>query len=134
MKLECGVQNPLTTCALPLITGANGRRRVDHRSRCKLKSRSRQAITSAAVNAVDTAAAALFGNKRFKCTECGKCCTGEGEVWVSEAECQAIAENLHMSTADFLTKYSKSHGKGLPGWHVLTQKDNAEKVRLGCFA
>ena len=131
MKLECGLQKSPTGFVLPLTARANERRRADHKFRREVASRSRQAIPPAAV---DTAATALFANKRFKCTECGKCCTGEGEVWVSEAECEAIADNLHISTADFLTQYCKSHDKGIPGWHVLTQKNNADKVRLGCFA
>lgn len=43
---------------------------------------------------------------RFKCTECGKCCTGpSGFVWVSEEEMQAMADTLDISLELFKKKY-----------------------------
>lgn len=43
---------------------------------------------------------------RFKCTECGKCCTGSpGYVWVNEAEIAAMAEFLNISIEAFSRKY-----------------------------
>lgn len=43
---------------------------------------------------------------RFKCTECGQCCTGApGYTWVSDAEILAIAEHLGLSPEDFGKKY-----------------------------
>lgn len=43
---------------------------------------------------------------RFKCTECGKCCTGApGFVWVTLEEIQAIAHQLNMSVDLFKRKY-----------------------------
>lgn len=43
---------------------------------------------------------------RFKCTECGQCCTGApGYTWVSEDEIVAIAEHLGLSLDDFGKKY-----------------------------
>lgn len=43
---------------------------------------------------------------RFKCTECGQCCTGTpGYVWVSEAEIQALANHLHLSTKEFAKQF-----------------------------
>jgi uncharacterized protein len=43
---------------------------------------------------------------RFKCTECGKCCTGgPGYAWVTDAEIQAIADYLKISVKDFGKKY-----------------------------
>lgn len=45
---------------------------------------------------------------RFKCTECGKCCTGApGFVWVSEDEMQAMAELLHITLSEFKRKYTR---------------------------
>lgn len=42
----------------------------------------------------------------FKCTECGKCCTGApGYVWVSEDEMKAMAETLHITVELFKRKY-----------------------------
>lgn len=43
---------------------------------------------------------------RFKCTECGKCCTGApGCVWVSEEEIIAMAEELDMEIETFCKRY-----------------------------
>lgn len=63
----------------------------------------------------------LVENKRFFCTECGKCCTGAGEVWVNEAECNALAGFLKVSRTHFLSKYTKSYSKR-PGWYLLQRK------------
>lgn len=42
----------------------------------------------------------------FKCTGCGKCCTGSpGYVWVKEEEIEAIAAYLQISIQDFGKKY-----------------------------
>lgn len=42
----------------------------------------------------------------FKCTECGKCCTGApGYVWVTEEEIQHIAAYLNISSQEFHQKY-----------------------------
>lgn len=43
---------------------------------------------------------------RFKCTGCGKCCTGEpGYVWVTPEEIQEMADFLDMPLDDFATQY-----------------------------
>jgi Fe-S-cluster containining protein len=43
----------------------------------------------------------------FKCTECGKCCTGApGFVWVTEEETKNISTYLNLSHEDFLEKYT----------------------------
>ena len=48
---------------------------------------------------------------RFKCTGCGDCCTGTpGYVWVNQAEIDALAERLGMSTAEFEKKYVRTIG------------------------
>ena len=45
---------------------------------------------------------------RFKCTECGKCCTGSpGYVWVSEEEMCAMAAVLKISVDQFKRKYTR---------------------------
>lgn len=42
----------------------------------------------------------------FKCTECGKCCTGTtGFVWIEEAEMAAMANFLNISLELFKRKY-----------------------------
>lgn len=47
----------------------------------------------------------------FKCTGCGKCCTGSpGAVWVTEKEAKDIADSLGLSIEDFLQKYTRILG------------------------
>lgn len=46
---------------------------------------------------------------RFKCTECGKCCTGTpGYVWITEEEMIAMAGVLNISLELFKRKYIRS--------------------------
>ncbi len=43
---------------------------------------------------------------RFKCTGCGKCCTGgPGIVWITEAEMEKIAAYLKISLSAFKRTY-----------------------------
>lgn len=43
---------------------------------------------------------------RFKCTACGKCCTGPtGYVWLSAPEIERMAKHLKLSVQDFSMKY-----------------------------
>ena len=43
---------------------------------------------------------------RFKCTECGDCCTGApGYVWVNQEEIDALAARLDMTVAEFERRY-----------------------------
>lgn len=43
---------------------------------------------------------------KFKCTECGKCCTGApGYIWLTEEEMIQIANHLNLSLDDFCKKY-----------------------------
>ena len=50
---------------------------------------------------------------RFRCTGCGKCCTGSpGIVWVSEKEGAEIAAFLGISIHDFQRKYTRLIGEG----------------------
>lgn len=42
----------------------------------------------------------------FKCTECGKCCTGvPGYAWVTEDEIYAIADYLKLPVDDFFSRF-----------------------------
>ena len=51
---------------------------------------------------------------RFKCTGCGKCCTGSpGYVWVSDDEVSVMAEKLDTSVKEFLKSYTHLVGDGL---------------------
>lgn len=49
---------------------------------------------------------------RFKCTECGKCCSGpSGHVWVSEEEMMAISTFLQIPLDLFKRKYVRLRDK-----------------------
>ena len=51
---------------------------------------------------------------RFKCTGCGKCCTGpSGYVWVSPEEAQAFADHLQISLEEFIKTYTRRIGNRL---------------------
>lgn len=71
----------------------------------------------------------LFGDppRRFSCTECGKCCTGGGEVWVSDAEVAKLAAHLHLQLPQFKSRHVKQYSRR-PGWHMLRSQPGAEKV------
>ncbi len=48
---------------------------------------------------------------RFKCTECGKCCTGSpGYVWVNEEEIEKIAASLQISVKTCKQRYIRRVG------------------------
>lgn len=48
---------------------------------------------------------------RFKCTQCGDCCTGApGFVWVNKQEMQALADRLGLSLDDFQKRYARKVG------------------------
>lgn len=67
------------------------------------------------------AARNLIQGKRFVCTECGKCCTGAGEVFVNKQESTHIAQHLNMSVERFYQRYTLPSRKH-PGWHMLKTK------------
>ncbi|MGC1878671.1 MAG: YkgJ family cysteine cluster protein [Rhabdochlamydiaceae bacterium] len=51
---------------------------------------------------------------RFKCTECGQCCTGSpGYVWVTLSEIEAMAEFLKIPAEEFIKKYTRRIGHRL---------------------
>ena len=45
--------------------------------------------------------------KDFECARCGHCCEWEGDVRVTEAECERIAASLGISFRDFMNKYTR---------------------------
>ncbi|GFH13728.1 uncharacterized protein HaLaN_09668 [Haematococcus lacustris] len=65
--------------------------------------------------------ASTLQGKSFLCTQCGKCCTGEGEVWVSSEELLRISEHLHLTPQAFQRRYTEKHS-GCKGWHLLLTK------------
>lgn len=48
---------------------------------------------------------------RFKCTQCGDCCTGApGYVWFNKSEGAKLAELLEMKVAEFYRRYARKIG------------------------
>jgi Fe-S-cluster containining protein len=48
---------------------------------------------------------------RFKCTQCGDCCTGApGYVWVNKEEIAALARRFNLSVEDFEQDYVRQVG------------------------
>src|SRR6266480_2182821 len=48
---------------------------------------------------------------RFKCTQCGDCCTGSpGYVWVNPEEIAALAKHFGLSIDDFERQYVRTIG------------------------
>ena len=50
---------------------------------------------------------------RFRCTRCGNCCRGAGNVWASDDEIAALAERLELSDADVRNRYTRRAGRGV---------------------
>ena len=60
----------------------------------------------------------------FTCTGCGSCCRGEGYVWMTAPEIEAVATFLGISTAEFGRRYLRRVGT----WLSLTEKPNHDCV------
>lgn len=72
---------------------------------------------------------------RFKCTGCGKCCTGTpGYVWVNEEEIEEIARFLKLTPKDIKQRYTRRLGTRLsltelkPHFSCVFLKDNKCQV------
>jgi Fe-S-cluster containining protein len=64
---------------------------------------------------------------RFKCTECGQCCTGApGYAWVTDEEIQTIADHLKMSVKDFGKRFLRI----AKGRYALVEKKNYDCIFL----
>ena len=58
---------------------------------------------------------------KFKCTECGKCCTGTtGFVWLTEQELSAMAATLKIDEKTFKMRYVRNRDNRL----ALVEKKN----------
>lgn len=65
---------------------------------------------------------------RFRCTECGQCCTGgPGYVWVTQEEIAEIAQHLQITEDAFIRKYTRQVGSKLA---LLENKKNYDCVFL----
>lgn len=68
---------------------------------------------------------------RFKCTECGKCCTGaSGFVWITEEEMSAMAHSLNISLELFKRKYTRRRNNRYALIEKKTQNQEFECVFL----
>lgn len=48
---------------------------------------------------------------KFKCTQCGKCCTGSpGHVWLTKEDIEKLCLHLNLSEKEFLKKYTRLIG------------------------
>jgi Fe-S-cluster containining protein len=62
---------------------------------------------------------------RFRCTRCGKCCTGApGYVWINEAELIAIAEHRGETVEQTAALYTRQVGRRVS----LREKANGDCV------
>lgn len=62
---------------------------------------------------------------RFRCTRCGRCCTGEpGFVWVNDEELAALAEFLHEPVTRVKAMYTRRAYAGL----TLREKSNGDCI------
>ncbi|GIM07544.1 hypothetical protein Vretimale_11642 [Volvox reticuliferus] len=74
---------------------------------------------------------ALVAHRRFMCTMCGKCCTGDGEIWISLEEAARIARHVNMSLQRFLDGHTKQYSK-YKGWRMLkTAEGSSSCIFLG---
>lgn len=79
---------------------------------------------------------------RFKCTQCGNCCSGPaGVVWFTEEEGGRMAEFLGMTKVDFLRQYAeRRYGKWTlkeivhpdRGYDCIFLKQDRATKKLGC--
>ena len=60
---------------------------------------------------------------KFKCTQCGNCCTGgPGYVWISDVEVDRLAEFLHVSRQEVIKWYCRRIGNQ----YSLKEKRNSQ--------
>lgn len=65
---------------------------------------------------------------RFKCTQCGMCCTGgPGAVWLDEKDIQRLMDHLQISRELFLKNYTRRLGKRIS---LTEDPDNYDCVFL----
>lgn len=51
---------------------------------------------------------------KFKCTECGKCCTGApGYVWLTEEDIERLSKHFELTREEFIKKHVRFVGKRL---------------------
>ncbi|MEM7175586.1 MAG: YkgJ family cysteine cluster protein [Chlamydiota bacterium] len=61
---------------------------------------------------------------RFHCTECGKCCTWPGVVWLTEGDIIDLSFHFSLSPEAFVEKYTKKIGTR----YVLLQQSEDDHI------
>ena len=61
---------------------------------------------------------------RFRCTRCGNCCRGDGNVWVGDAEILQLASLLEMTGSELRRAFTQSVADGT----VVRQRANGDCV------
>jgi Fe-S-cluster containining protein len=61
---------------------------------------------------------------KFACTHCNRCCTVEGNVWVTRREAQRLAEHLELSLEEFGRRYLRL----VDGRNSLTERSDGACV------
>ncbi|GAX84283.1 hypothetical protein CEUSTIGMA_g11705.t1 [Chlamydomonas eustigma] len=72
----------------------------------------------------------LVQDKKFHCTQCGKCCTGKGEIWVKEKEATTISDHLNVQLSTFLSTYVKQYNKYKGFWLLKSRNDSESCIFL----
>ncbi|KAL0022804.1 hypothetical protein WJX79_010485 [Trebouxia sp. C0005] len=83
-------------------------RHTCRRTRARRRLKSQTIIIEA--KSVNSSAAALVADKRFKCTECGKCCSGAGEVWARTRTASSLKTNCAAYMKSGLPNVQHTHG------------------------
>lgn len=117
---------PMQRCASQSVTQGRKLQTIPLRSRsysCSASS-SKSAVTPVPEQVyVD-----IVKGRRFHCTECGKCCTGRGEVWIDTKDVTRLADRLEIRTQVFLSRYTKSYSRK-PGFWLLRSQRNPTQVQ-----
>ncbi|MDN3503995.1 MAG: YkgJ family cysteine cluster protein [Rhabdochlamydiaceae bacterium] len=65
---------------------------------------------------------------KFKCTQCGKCCTGEpGYVWLDQDDIERLCSHFGLERDVFLNRYAKKIGRR---YSLLEDHNNYDCVLL----
>jgi len=62
------------------------------------------------------------GGLKFGCTECGRCCKMNGDVWIAPEEVGTIASHLQLEEDEFREAYTR---RRIRGWACLKQSASA---------
>jgi Fe-S-cluster containining protein len=71
---------------------------------------------------------------KFSCTQCGKCCTGKGNVYLNAAEVESMSKFLNINQFQFVSQYTREEETPAGDLLVsLKSKKNILTNELGCI-